>query len=540
MRDNFEYIVIGSGPCGAQAAQTLAEAGKDVAVLDVGFADEHYKNILPDDDFENLRKNDPLQYRYFLGDKFETIPLHELKVGAQLTPPRKYIIKDVNKLIPLLSETFAPMESLAYGGLGAGWGLGCFVYSDKELTKAGLDASEIKKGYKAVSERIGISCKNDDATPYTTAFLENILPPLKMDNSSELLYNKYMLKKEKFAEHNIFMGNAPLAMLSVDYKNREKTEYKDMDFYSDSNWHAYRAWMTIEELKKFSHFIYIDKALVLRFNEDSGHVSIEAKNVETNEIIVFKCKKLLLATGPLGSARIVMRSFSQKIKRLPILCNPYTYLPCIHLGMLGKPLNRFKSSMAQMVMFYDKKRMHDDVVSVAMFTYRSLMLYKLVKEAPLNLADSRILMQYLQSAFMITGIHHPDESASEKYLELYKDDSSFTNDKLFAHYVLSDEEKKKVKNNERVIKRALRNLGCYPVMRMDPGYGSSIHYAGSLPFSKNKDEFGTTAFNGKLNGSQNIYMADGSGFLYLPAKGITFTIMANAYTVANNAMKENE
>jgi hypothetical protein len=540
MNQYFEYIVIGSGPCGAQAAQTLVEAGKNIAVLDVGFTDEHYKKLVPDDDFENIRRNDTSQHRYLLGDQFEAIPLDDLKVGAQLTPPRKYIIKDVNKLIPLDSETFVPMESLAYGGLGSGWGLGCYVYSDKELEKTGLDVKELKKGYEVVSERIGISCGNDDTTPYTTAHLRNILPPLKMDNSAKILYNKYLKRRETFAKKNIFIGNPPMAMLSIDYKNRKKTEYKDMDFYSDGSWHAYRAWMTIEELKKYGNFKYIDKTLVLRFKEEVDRVVVEAKNIDTDEPVSFYCKKLLIATGPLGSARIVMRSFEGKIKRLPVLCNPYTYMPCIHLNMLGKPLDRFKSSMGQAVMFYDRNKNNDDVACVALITYRSLLINKLIKEAPVSLSDGRVIMQYLQSAFIIAGIHHPDERSNEKYLELHKDDFSYTGDKLFAHYSLSKEEMKKIKNNEIVIKRALRKLGCYPVMRMDPGYGSSIHYAGSLPFSDNKEEFGTTAFDGKLNGTQNVFIADGSGFLYLPAKGITLTIMANAYIVANKAMKTDE
>ena len=261
MNREIEYIVIGSGPTGVQAAQTLVEGGKNVTMIDVGFKDEKYARLIPDDDFENLRKTDDSQYRYFLGDNFETIPLDDAKVGAQLTPPRKYLIKDVDKYLPLSSETFSPMESLAYGGLGAGWGLGCYVYSNAELLKAGLDKDKLKKAYEVISERIGISCAYDDGSPYTIAHLKNILPPLKMDNNTEKLYGKYLRKKEKFSKENIFIGNPPMAMLSVDYKNGKKTEYKDMDFYSDKGWTAYRAWMTVEELRKNKNFTYVDKTL---------------------------------------------------------------------------------------------------------------------------------------------------------------------------------------------------------------------------------------------------------------------------------------
>ena len=234
-----------------------------------------------------------------------------------------------------------------------------------------------------------------------------------------------------------------------------------------------------------------------------------------------------------------MRSFPEKVKQLPLLCNPYTYMPCIHLNRLGKPLDRFKSSQGQAVMFYDTDMKNDDVVTVALFTYRSLMLYRLVKEAPIDLEGGRIIMQYLQSAFMIAGIHHPDNPSPNKYLKLIEDETSYTGVKLFAHYALSQEEKSKVRSNEKIIKKAFRRLGCYPVMKLDPGFGSSIHYAGTVPYSKN-EEYGTTAYNGRLNQTKNIFIADGSGFHYLPAKGITLTLMANAHVVAQNSMNTHE
>ena len=537
MNGHFEYIVVGSGACGAHAAQTLAEAKKNVAVLDVGNIDDVYHKIIPDNDFEDIRKNDSLQHRYFLGDQYESIPLEQLKAGAQLTPSRKHLMRDIEKYIPLLSDTFYPMESLAYGGLGAGWGLGCYVYSEKEIIKTGLDINDIKKAYDLISKRIGISCGKDDALPYTMADTKNTLPPLKMDNAAELLYKRYLQKKDKFSKKHITIGNPSMALLSEDYQNRKKSEYKDMDFYSDKGWSAYRAWMTIEEIKQHHGFTYINNNLVLKFKEEKGNVIVESLNTITQKTEYYTCNKLILACGPLGSARIVLRSFPEKIKRLPLLSSPYAYIPCIFTPMMGKPLDRFKSSMAQLSLFYDINGANEDIVYTGLFTYKSLMLYKLIKEAPIDFADGRIIMQYLQSMFIIAGVFHPDELSENKYLELHKSDTAATGDKLFAHYRLSDQEKKKVKQNERAVKSALRKLGCYPAMRLDPGHGSSIHYAGTLPFSDNKEEYGRTAKDGKLNGTENVFIADGSSFRYLPGKGITLTIMAHAHNVAMNAIK---
>jgi hypothetical protein len=40
-----------------------------------------------------------------------------------------------------------------------------------------------------------------------------------------------------------------------------------------------------------------------------------------------------------------------------------------------------------------------------------------------------------------------------------------------------------------------------------------------------------------LHGTRNVYVADGSGFKYLPAKGITFSLMANAHVTAENVLR---
>ncbi len=540
MSNTHKYIIVGSGPSGAMAAQTLVEAGKQVVMLDVGEKDEKYSKIVPDKDFENIRKEEKGQKKYLLGDDFEAIPWDDVKVGAQLTPSRKSMIRNVSKFTPIVSDNFFPMESLGYGGLGSGWGLGSYVYSDKEIEKVGLNSEAMKIAYQNVADRIGLSVANDDVTKFVVGDLKNLQQPLKMDNSTQKLFNSYNKKKSKFNKKNIYFGIPSMAFLSEDFKNRKKTSYNDMDFYSDKEKAAYRSWITVDELKTKNNFQYIDKCLMLKFEEKENIVNVEVKRTDTGEIKVFKCRKLLLATGALATARIVLRTFDKKISRLPLLCNPYAYMPCIYLKMLGKPLSRFKTSMAQALMIYDVTGKHDDLVTTTFYTYRSLMLFKLIKEAPLNFVDGRIIMQYLQSAFVIAGIHHPDKPSQEKYLELQKSPNSFTGDKLFAHYSLDKNDISEIAKREKTIKHYLRKISCFPIKRMDPGYGSSIHYAGTIPFSDDENKFGTTHPSGKLNGTKNVFIADGSGFKYLPAKGITLSLMANAHNVAKGIIENNK
>ena len=191
--------------------------------------------------------------------------------------------------------------------------------------------------------------------------------------------------------------------------------------------------------------------------------------------------------------------------------------------------------MAQLVLCHDEGQSHSDVAVGCLFSYRSLLLFRLLKEAPLNFSDGRRIMQCLQSSFVIAGIHHPDSMGTHKYVQLVDDIESITGDRLEAHYSLSHEEALKTDRRERQYLKALRILHCYPIKRVYPGYGASIHYGGTLPFSA-EEKVCSIALNGRVHGTKRVFVADGSGFRYLPAKGPTFSLMANAHTVAEHAL----
>ncbi len=76
-----------------------------------------------------------------------------------------------------------------------------------------------------------------------------------------------------------------------------------------------------------------------------------------------------------------------------------------------------------------------------------------------------------------------------------------------------------VQRTEKLFRKVLKQVGCWPIKKVFPGFGASAHYAGTLPFSDNPDAFGLRSC-GKLISTRNVYAADASGFKYLPAKGL--------------------
>jgi choline dehydrogenase-like flavoprotein len=86
---------------------------------------------------------------------------------------------------------------------------------------------------------------------------------------------------------------------------------------------------------------------------------------------------------------------------------------------------------------------------------------------------------------------------------------------------------------ERRLIRAFRRIGYFSAAALCqyPAMGSSLHYAGTLPMKTNAGCYQTGA-DGRLYGTKAVYVADGACFSALPAKNLTFTIMANALRIA--------
>src|SRR5688572_7863487 len=101
-----DFIVVGSGLTGAMAGQTLAETGAQVMMLDVGYSNPQNSFQYPDKDFIEIRTKLQEQRKLFLGNDFEGIPWVKLMTGAQLTPGRQFVVREVERWIGNISSTF--------------------------------------------------------------------------------------------------------------------------------------------------------------------------------------------------------------------------------------------------------------------------------------------------------------------------------------------------------------------------------------------------------------------------------------------------
>ena len=529
-----DHIVVGSGITGAEVAHALVAGGARVLMVDAGLRDTTYAALVPAQDFLSIRAGDERQHRYLLGDRFEGVPWGE--AAHTLTPPRQHLVLGTEHWLRF-QGAFSRMESLAFGGLGAGWGAGCAVYTPAELETAGLDPAAIGPAYETVGRRIGLAAEPDDASPYCARGLVTLQPPLRMDGSTAALYAAYRRRREALRARGLVMGRMPMSVLTQPLGGRGANPYTDMEFWADHAHAVYRPWMTVESLLHDERFAYLPGRLVLRFQEAADHVAVHVRRLDTHQDEVLLARRLVLCTGALGSARIVLRS-QPEVPERPLLTNAYCIAPCLHLRRLGRPLERERTSLGQLEMFLDPCGDGLDVRMVSLYTYRSLLLFKLVKEVPLAFPDALRLMHRLAPAIVLATINHPDHPAPGKRVRRVPDPDSPTGDALRVDYARTPEEEREDDRCERRILGALRALGCPALKRQKMPAGATAHYAGTLPFATGEAP-GTLARDGRLAGTRRVYVADGSGLRTLPGNGLTFTLMAWAHVVARGLIERN-
>lgn len=505
-------------------------------MLDFGSEDQVYSRMIPQASFSEIRQGDPHQYRYFLGERFEGIPIGDLQKNPPLTPPRQYIIKDSQLLTPIDSRTVFFMTSLALGGMASGWGAGAMSYNEEELRDFPISYRDLAPHYEKVAERIGVSGEVDDLFKFDGE-LKSMLPPLEIDANAQAILDRYIRHRERLNRAGFYMGKPRLAALSRSYRGRGPDRYLDMSFWGDADRSVWRPRYTLEELQSFPNFTYYRSFLVHTFRElQDGHVEITGKNAGTGPLEAHRARKLILAAGVFGTARIVLRSMDRYEVKIPYVCSPYVYYPMLNISRIGKVPNEKSHSLAQLCVVYDPPSPGHTLIHARIHSYRSLLSFKIIQQLPLPYREGMRAVKMLLPCLAILALDHEDRPGPEKYCILHKSKTDAP-DRLEVIYTLPDEVKQRHRQQEKKVLRHFRTLGCFALKRVWPGDGASLRYAGTFPMSREEKEL-TVDVQGRLRGTASVYIADGSVFPYLPAKGPTFTMMANANRIGEGILAE--
>ncbi len=529
---SFDLLIVGSGPSGVQAAVEATAHGAKVGLVDIGGTDDRYDSLIPGKSFTDLRQNDPGQQQYLLGDP-EAALANLTRAGAHLTPPRQYMVRDMDQLFPLESQSFFPLQSTSAGGLGISWGANVYTLEDFELQRVGLPVEELKACYEKVAADVGVSGPTDSFGKFL-ADISCRQPPLSLDTNARSILGNYQRAEDKHAKKGFRLGQAALAVLSQNLGDRQANQYTDMDFYGDVGFSVYRPQFTLQTLRSLSNFTYLTRLQAISFEDanDDG-IRLKCRNLQTGNEEILTARRLVLAAGAINSGKLALRSLPQFGNRLPILCNPNHWIAAINLAMLGRPADDPRYSLAQLTALQRAPGNMQDYVLAQFYSYRSLLYFRMLRTIPLPPRLGVTFLRLISTALTCVNLHFSDSVADSKWIELKQQGGR---EVFSAHYEPTPEQARTIRQGERLMLRRLLSIRCLPMGIARPAHGASIHYAGTLPASETDQPFRCDP-NGRLYRTRNVYVADGSSWKFLPAKGLTFTLMANARRVAAKALE---
>jgi len=527
----MRLVVVGSGPSGVHFAETALERGHEVVMLDVGR--ERPAPVAPGVPFDRIAETLADPVRYLLGERFEGVILPSAGKEYYGLPPSKSYVLD--EPAHVAADGFHPLLSFARGGLAEAWTGGVYPFNDEELREFPIGATDLAPCYDEVARRIGISGEADDLARFWPLHA-HLLPPLRLDAHSAHLVARYRAHAGALNAAGVWLGRSRIATLTEERDGRRPCTYLGRCLWGCPHDALYTPSVTLARLLGHPRFRYVPDAPVTHFTYDADRRITDVAVRGRPEVPEARAPDgVVLAAGTLASARIYLASrwhgAGERVTLTGLMDNQQVLVPFITSGMLGRVSEEPAYQYHQVcVGFAGKDPAH--YVHAQLTTLKTAMVHPVIQSLPLDLRSATAVFRLLRGALGIANVNLHD-TRRESCTASLEPGAEGTAGTLRLRYVGAPDDAEQIANAVRRVKGALRRLGSLapPGMTHVRPKGASVHYAGLLPMGRSGAPLTATA-DCKSNDFANLWLADGITFPFLPAKNITFTLMANAVRVA--------
>lgn len=524
--------VVGSGASGVHFAWSLLERGHRVVMVDVGYGGEPAP--LPDARVSGLKERLEDPAGYFLGADFEAVILPDADEEYYGLPPSKGFVLREPGGVGASARGFAPLFSFARGGLAEAWTGGCYPFDDEDLAEFPFGLAELEAGYEVIARRIGVTGHDDDLARFFPLH-GGLMPPLELDEASRSLVRAYRRKRSSLNAAGFYLGRTRVAALSRDLDGRKACDYLGRCLWGCPTGAFYTPALTLARCRSHPEFTYVPGLRVTSFGVAAdGRVDrVRAVAVKDGSETELAVDVLALAAGTLCSSAIFLRSVLERdgdCPRLPgLMDNPQVLVPFVQLRMLGRVFREDTYQYHLLGLGIDAPEA-GGYVHGQITTLKTGMIHPVAQSLPCDLRAALALTRNLRAALGMVNLNFADTRRPQNYLTLL---TAGENPLLRIEYGAKPLAAAEIRRATGRAVRALRRLGCVvpPGMIHQRPMGASVHYAGTLPMTREPAPW-TTDEVCRSRDFANLYLLDGATFPALPAKNITFTLMANAVRVA--------
>ncbi|MBN2294682.1 MAG: hypothetical protein JXM70_19795, partial [Pirellulales bacterium] len=245
----------------------------------------------------------------------------------------------------------------------------------------------------------------------------------------------------------------------------------------------------------------------------------------------------VLACGTLSTSNVVLRTVyrgrNEIVRLAGLMDNRQILAPFLNLSMLGRNCNLSTYQYHQLAfgieMGSPAQYVHGQVTTLKTGTAHAIF-----QNLPLDLKTSIQVFRNLRACLGVLNMNYCDWRRDDNYLTLSKD----TTDEggwpvLSIQYKSAAGEAATIERTCSIARRFFASLGAplVPGMMHVRPMGSSVHYSGTLPMSAERKPWAVSPTCQSYD-IDNLFIVDGAVMPFLPAKNLTFTLMANAVRVA--------
>ena len=508
----IETLVIGTGAAGVSVASRLAEAGRPVTLIDPGLPVA--PPPLPHRPYLQARREDPEQWRWLLdratppGQLSDTSP----KFRA---PTLAHVFADFPEAQGIATQGFTLLGSLASGGLTAAWGAGASSFSNAEMAGWPVSHDELAPHYRAVARRVGISgAQFDDLTEHTGLDADG-LPGVPLDELGQSLERRWSKARAKLMPQGFHLGRARLAVLTEDRGERQACAGLGLCLWGCPRGSIWSAAQDLARLRRHQAVTHRPGLLAERLLQSGEGWEVAVLDRATNARHVLRARRVVLAAGAIGSARLAM-TLSQGPVRLPLHSTPTAAFALLLPRFIGRPPREGVGLGQHLYALGDGEPM----VCGYLFPTTGLPLTEFVARAPLSRRVGLRALRWLLPATLVGNtFFHSRYSAHAMTLG--------ADGKVRIEGGFSADFEPHLAATAKRLRSAFRSLGAIALPgSFAPGApGSDLHYAGTLPMRSTPRAFECNA-QGELADAPGLFVADAAALPSLPAKSHTLTIMA--------------
>lgn len=512
MTNNFDFIIVGTGPAGISCALPLLETGKSVLFLEGG--NGAAVTYLPKD-MSHIAYEHPGKY-----------PARRLRL-TDITPFEGLSPKLRNAVDPLFlakymalnqieSSNFECLGTLAEGGLSSFWGAVTPKFSQDEFKASTVVWSEVENSYRYVAERIGISgSKIDRIAPILG---ENIplQPPLPLSPLATFLLDRAATKRDT---PTIF-GRCRSAVLTEPVQGRSACQ---LDGSCMSGCQIGAIYNSIDELHQIQHLPNVEirtNHLVEKIQQKGKNIVATGRNLATGETFDILGQRVVLAAGTLASTRLALDFMNAEDECFSMETTPSVSFGILVPRMFGTKLPETNFGMAQIAFAVPFNNGDPDIAFGTLYDASSFTVPDIAAQSFLTYTGSKRIVSGLLSALAVGLVFLPGK-CSKNQVMLTRQGAQR---KLRVMGGFSPDFKVRLRSVMKRLRGDLSRLGGYvlPGSVSSNRPGADAHYGATLPMGKITDQYG------KLPDTDSVFVVDGSVLPNLPAKHPTFSIMANA------------